>query len=183
MKSSSNRATGDNLNYHVREAFVHDSSLLAELGAQTFREAFESFMAPFVLNAHITETYNQARQKEELNDPSKKFLILEHNRVAVGYALLHAHATPLAVRDARAIELSRLYLLKAYRGRGLGRALMQECLKLSLRRGHKSIWLAVWERNERAVSFYGKSGFEVVGTRPKENAESEGEDLIMSRLL
>jgi len=179
----SDEATKEDQNYCLREAVINDSALLSELGARAFREAFESFMSPFTMDAHIAATYNQSRQMDELADSSKKILIIEQGGIAAGYALLHAHESPLVVRDVNSIELSRIYLRQDFIGHGLGRALMLECLEEARRRDHKSIWLAVWEKNERAVSFYGKFGFERVGIRPKNADSSAGEDLIMCRLL
>jgi ribosomal protein S18 acetylase RimI-like enzyme len=33
-------------------------------------------------------------------------------------------------------------------------------------RGARTLWLGVWERNERAKSFYRKCGFRDVGSQP-----------------
>jgi ribosomal protein S18 acetylase RimI-like enzyme len=45
------------------------------------------------------------------------------------------------------------------------------------------MWLQVWERNERAIAFYKRWGFEVVGVGSKELGNSTGTDLIMVRML
>jgi ribosomal protein S18 acetylase RimI-like enzyme len=39
-------------------------------------------------------------------------------------------------------------------GKGVGKALMQECINKAKELQMKSIWLGVWEQNERAIGFY-----------------------------
>jgi GNAT superfamily N-acetyltransferase len=120
---------------------------------------------------------------EELTNPSRKCLIAEREGIAVGYAMLHAHkALPIAAGE-NPIELERLYLLHDSIGHGLGYVLACKCIEESRRSFHDAIWLQVWERNERAIAFYKKLGFESFGVGSKELGTSKGTDLIMARLL
>jgi ribosomal protein S18 acetylase RimI-like enzyme len=167
----------------IRIAGIRDAALLSQLGARTFREAFGRFIPPMDLDSYISATYNPARQMDELTNPLRKFLIAEREGIAVGYALLHAHEVLPIVAGENPIELERLYLLQDSIGRGLGCLLMCKCIEESRRSAHKSMWLQVWERNERAISFYRKWGFEGVGIRSKELGKSIGKDLIMARKI
>ncbi len=40
---------------------------------------------------------------------------------------------------------------------------MQGCIQEALQRGCDSVWLGVWEKNSRAISFYKKMGLQEVG--------------------
>ena len=62
-----------------------------------------------------------------------------------------------------AIELERIYAQKQLIGKGVGSALMNACLDHAARHSFESVWLGVWERNERAISFYERFGFKAVG--------------------
>lgn len=170
-------------NYAIRIAGVADAELLAQLGVQTFRDAFGRFIPPEDLEAYIVATYSTSIQMDELANSAKTFLIVESEGLAVGYAMLHAHEAPPVAVIENATELARLYLLRDSIGYGIGSALMRECTEESQRRAHQAIWLQVWERNERAIVFYKKWGFEVVGVGSKELGDSTGTDLIMVRTL
>lgn len=61
------------------------------------------------------------------------------------------------------LELKRLYVARAWHGRGVAQALMNAVLDAARARGAKTLWLGVWERNPRAVAFYEKYGFTRVG--------------------
>ena len=62
-----------------------------------------------------------------------------------------------------ATKMERLYLLKEFYDLKLGQHLMQHAIDLSKAAGEKGMWLNVWKENERALRFYTKQGFEVVG--------------------
>ena len=58
------------------------------------------------------------------------------------------------------IEIARIYALKKSIGKGVGRELMQKCISIAREMNRDIIWLGVWEKNERAIQFYRKWGFE-----------------------
>jgi ribosomal protein S18 acetylase RimI-like enzyme len=60
---------------------------------------------------------------------------------------------------------------------------MQASLDAARRDGHKTLWLGVWERNERAISFYRRWGFEVVGHHVFRLGSDDQSDLIMERAV
>ncbi len=175
--------TAEDPRHDIRIAGIQDAALLSELGARSFREAFGRFIPPMDLDSYINATYNPAGQMDELTDPLREFLIAESEGLAVGYAMLHAHEALPIVAGENPIELERLYLLQDSIGRGLGSVLMRKCMEESRSCAHKSMWLQVWERNERAIAFYRKWGFECVGVRPKKLGTSIATDWIMARMI
>jgi ribosomal protein S18 acetylase RimI-like enzyme len=67
------------------------------------------------------------------------------------------------VTQPDAIELVRLYVDQAWQGAGIGRALLSAAFDAARAMGGQALWLGVWERNERAIAFYRRHGFERVG--------------------
>ncbi|MCC6138474.1 MAG: GNAT family N-acetyltransferase [Bdellovibrionaceae bacterium] len=61
------------------------------------------------------------------------------------------------------LELKRFYLQHEYHGKGIAQDMMEFCFLKSKDLGHKKFWLGVWEKNDRAQSFYKKFGFRKVG--------------------
>jgi ribosomal protein S18 acetylase RimI-like enzyme len=45
-------------------------------------------------------------------------------------------------------------------GKGIGSALLQNCIDMAKEINREIIWLGVWEHNYRAIYFYTKWGFE-----------------------
>lgn len=52
-------------------------------------------------------------------------------------------------------ELDDLYVLPAFQCRGIGTQIMEKCIRQS----EKPLWLYVFSRNIRAISFYERFGF------------------------
>jgi ribosomal protein S18 acetylase RimI-like enzyme len=46
-------------------------------------------------------------------------------------------------------------------------------------RGYDSIWLGVWEKNQRAIDFYRRWGFEEVGTHTFKLGTDPQNDFVM----
>lgn len=72
-----------------------------------------------------------------------------------------------------------------FRGEGLGSLLMERALKKSITAGLERIELDVFSSNRRAISVYGKFGFQVEGTKRFARKTKSGyEDIIiMARIL
>jgi ribosomal protein S18 acetylase RimI-like enzyme len=169
--------------FSLRRATAADAATLAELGARTFHDTFAADNRPEDMAAYLSSAFTAERLAEELADPRSVFLVAESEGEAVGYAKLHAGETHEGVRGERAIELARLYAAKEWLGRGVGPALMRECLAEARRRGHRTIWLGVWEHNLRAIAFYRRFGFRDAGAQIFVVGFDEQTDAVMERAL
>ena len=167
----------------VRRARVDDAALLAELGARTFSETFAADNRPEDMSAYLAAAFGRELQLNELADPQATFFIAEVDGVAAGYAKLHPGRTPASVKGERPVELVRLYVAQAWLGRGVGAALMRECLGEAGRAGYQTMWLGVWERNMRARAFYRKWNFRDVGKHIFQLGDDPQTDILMERSL
>ena len=68
-----------------------------------------------------------------------------------------------------------------WQGKGVGSALMRACIDKAESGGHDSVWLGVWQSNSRAVAFYQKWGFRIVGVQTFAVGDDVQPDHIMER--
>jgi ribosomal protein S18 acetylase RimI-like enzyme len=167
----------------IRRGTLEDVALLCELGARTFSETFAADNTPDNLAAYVSTFFNVAQQTSELEDPASTFLIGEVDGSAVGYAQLHAGEPEQAIEGADPIELVRLYVSREWLGRRIGEQLMRACIDAAREAGHQTIWLGVWERNERAQAFYRKWNFRTVGEHVFQLGSDPQRDFLMERPL
>lgn len=165
----------------IRQATVEDAGLLSELGARTFAETFAADNTPEDLAAYTAASFSVAQMTTELEHPASIFLIAELNGSAAGYAKLHSGEPEKCIEGANPIELNRIYVSSDWLGRGVGEQLMRACLDEARRTGHETIWLGVWERNERAQAFYRKWNFRTVGEHMFRLGSDLQRDLLMER--
>jgi ribosomal protein S18 acetylase RimI-like enzyme len=60
---------------------------------------------------------------------------------------------------------------------------MRACVDEARKAGHETIWLGVWERNERAQAFYRKWDFRPVGEHTFPLGADLQRDVLMERTL
>ena len=148
----------------IRTGVATDATALADLAARTFRETFAADNRPEDMALHIAHAYGTSQQQRELVDPDVTTLLVEVDGQLAGYAQLRSGVAPACVIGEAPVELWRFYIAQPWHGRGVAQALMRRVASEAYRRGGRTLWLGVWERNERAKSFYHRNGFMDVGS-------------------
>jgi diamine N-acetyltransferase len=171
------------LDLTIRHGTPADAKALADFGARAFRDAFGADNRPSDMALYVGRTYGVSQQEAELTNPEIATLLAEVDGQLAGYAQLRANSAPDCVMDMAPIELWRFYVAEAWHGRGVARALMNRVETEARGRGARTLWLAVWERNERAKAFYRKCGFTDVGSQHFVLGTDVQNDRIMVRSL
>ena len=167
----------------IRRAVPQEALAVADLAARTFVDAFGPDNQPEDVRTHLARYCSPSTLQRELADPSWTTLVAESAAGLVGYAQLRDAAPPVPVGAEPACQLYRFYLERDRRGTGLARRLMAAALDDARARGARALWLTTWDRNGRALAFYQRSGFEVVGTTTFTVGEDPQRDLVLSRPL
>ncbi|HXT49462.1 MAG TPA: GNAT family N-acetyltransferase [Thermoanaerobaculia bacterium] len=167
----------------IRAAREGDAAALAELAERTFRDTFAVDNDPANMDLHCARHYSPAIQAAEIASPTAATLVVEHEGELIAYAQLGRQPRADENDAAPAVEIYRFYALSAWHGTGLAAALMDECVALAREAGAAAIRLGVWERNPRAIRFYEKHGFAVVGSQPFVLGNDPQLDLVMVRPL
>lgn len=131
--------------------------------------------------AYLAEAFGPEKQAAQLADPANVFLIAEAEDHPVGYAHLRFAPAPEAIVGRAPMEIRRFYACKEWIGRGVGALLMEECMARARRAGCDAVWLDVWEHNDRAMAFYRKWGFVLVGSQRFKLGNDLQYDLLMAR--
>src|SRR5512143_3403268 len=167
----------------MRYATASDNVLLTELGARTFQDTFAEDNTLENMADYLAASYSPEIQAAEIADPSAVFMIAEIAGAAAGYAHLRGGSPPSCITGSRPIELVRLYARHDSIGCGVGAALIQACSAEAERRGYNTLWLGVWEHNERARTFYGRWGFQQVGEHIFQLGNDPQTDFLLQRAL
>jgi ribosomal protein S18 acetylase RimI-like enzyme len=166
----------------IRHAITDDVAALATLAEKSFRHAFAGENRAEDVDAYVSEAFSVDRLRGELSDRDSAFLLAcDGGGHIEGYAKLRAGLADDAVTGPDPFEIERLYADPAAIGLGIGAALMRACLDEAAARGYRTIWLGVWVRNARAISFYERWGFRTVGSHQFTLGADQQIDLIMER--
>jgi tRNA (Thr-GGU) A37 N-methylase/ribosomal protein S18 acetylase RimI-like enzyme len=171
----------DDAEVTIRIADTGDAQLLAELGERTFRETFGAANTPQDMAAYTSCSFGLHTQAMELADEASTFLIAEVAGIAVGYARIRSGLAPACVAGIRPVEIVRFYVDGPWIGTDVSGVLMAACLAETRKRSSDVVWLDVWEHNPRAIAFYEKWGFSIVGTQDFLLGNDVQHDLLMAR--
>lgn len=165
----------------LRKADPADAAQLARLAERTFRDTFGAANSDEDMDRHCRTSYGEAIQAAEIADPKRLTLLGEDDGRLVGYAQLRWEGAPECVAAQAPGEIQRLYVDAAWHGKGVAQQLMHACIAEMQARGSDVAWLGVWERNPRAIAFYGKLGFVEVGDHVFAVGDDPQRDIVMAR--
>lgn len=164
----------------LRRAAPADAPSLAVLAERTFRDTFGPRNSPGNMDQHCAKVFGTDIQLREIEDPGLVTTLAEEGHQLVGFSqlrLFHAHSSVTAERPA---ELNRIYVASEWQGRGVASELLQNALDTASKAGCDRLWLGVWEHNAKAMAFYRKFGFEIVGSHAFMLGQDRQRDLVMS---
>jgi len=164
----------------IRAATSADAETLARLAERTFRDTFAAENSPADIDHHCVTNFGEDIQLLEVRDPNYVTIVADHDGELVAFAQVRLHSPKRIVRAERPAELHRLYVLEDWHGRGIAHEIMSAVLSAPALNGADALWLSVWERNPRAIAFYRKYGFNVVGDQVFQVGADPQRDLVMA---
>jgi ribosomal protein S18 acetylase RimI-like enzyme len=150
-------------NTRVRLATEADAELIADISRQTFYDTFVSHNTKENMDKFMTSQFSKERLMSELDDVENIFFLAYVDDQLAGYAKLRDSRNPEPLQNVPAMEIMRIYSTTAMIGKGIGKLLMETSIAEAIKRKKEILWLGVWEKNQRAIDFYNKWGFEKFG--------------------
>jgi diamine N-acetyltransferase len=147
-----------------------DVSWLLPLAKRWFCDAFEAYYRPEHFLGYVNRAFVESVWREELRNPQHEFVVLWQEQQPWGYYKLSGDPThqPACLPSSNVLEIGRFYLDQRRHGSGLAQRMMDHALAQARQQGREGLWLGVWEYNHRAMGFYRKYHFRVIGTHPFE---------------
>jgi diamine N-acetyltransferase len=167
----------------VRPVGPNEASLLAEIGARSFYDAFIDKTRSEDMADYLAKNFAVDKCQAELAREHSYFFFGVLDGCPVGYFHLVAGERPDCISSVTAVELKRIYLLQKFIGQGFGAALINTAVEVARQNGFSGMWLSVWEENPRAIEFYRKWGFCEVGKAGFLVGNDLQQDLLFYRLL
>ncbi len=144
----------------IRIACKEDAALIADMSRITFYDAFARDNTKEDMDIFLNQQFTKAALMKEVEEEDGVFLLAYAGNEPCGYARMRLNNKEHIIATENAIEIARIYALSSAIGKGVGSALMQYCIDMAIGLSKNNIWLGVWEKNERAIAFYKRWGFE-----------------------
>lgn len=147
----------------IVKATLQDAPLLAKIGQQTFMESHGKSAPEKDLNNYMENNLSVENFKNELADSSNIYHLVYSNNRATGYSKIILNTSNKNLKEENITKLERLYILKEFYNLKLGYQLLLFNVNLAKQNSQIGLWLNVWTENKRAINFYKKTGFKIIG--------------------
>ncbi|HYF91368.1 MAG TPA: GNAT family N-acetyltransferase [Symbiobacteriaceae bacterium] len=134
-----------------------DTSFTTDRIYRLDRQAFSFTLAEQRVSPPLTKTVCHMADEISSLQKMEHTVVAAVNRMVVGFAAAQHSAWN------NRVVLWHLYVLPAYRGYGIGTALMQSVLAYAEAAGAWCVWLEAQNVNYPALQFYIKRGFRICG--------------------
>ncbi|MDK1286296.1 GNAT family N-acetyltransferase [Pseudoalteromonas umbrosa] len=145
-----------------REATLKDSANIAALSAQVWLHNYALDGVNDAISAYVLSEFTAENIANKIKDNSYQYILCENASNLTGLVSLDYSAT-CPVTSKPSPELDRLYIQEPFTGKGLGRKLLDAAINTCKNAGHSKLWLTVFHKNERALAFYKRHNFKVIG--------------------
>jgi ribosomal protein S18 acetylase RimI-like enzyme len=162
-----------------RAATAEDAGAIASLFARSFTATFGHLYRPEDLGDFLADM-SAERFREEIADPRFHFRLAEDRGELAGYIKLGPPDLPVET-PPDTIQLYQLYVLEAWQGSGIAKALTEWAFTTAADEGARHMQLSVYIDNHRARRFYERYGFVGVGRYRFMVGAHADEDVVMRR--
>ena len=146
-------------NIEIKRASLSDLNLLQNIGRLTFSETFAEGNTEENMKKYLEEGFSNEKLTVELKNPDSEFYFAIQENEVIGYLKINHGQSQTELKDATAMEIERIYVLKDFHGKNVGQLLYQKAIDIAKEKNADYVWLGVWEENPRAINFYKKNGF------------------------
>lgn len=148
----------------INKATIGDYKIIVEIGKVSVEEAHRGSCSAKDLNEFLEKNYNNEAIKSELSNEGNIYYIINVDGEPAGFSKIIFNSEHPNIQQKNVTKLDRIYLLSKFFNLKLGFELLQFNIDLSKRNNQSGIWLFTWTGNNRAVNFYKKNGFNIIGS-------------------
>jgi len=122
--------------------------------------SYASFIPESDLKSYFDLRYTEEAFLSMFDDPLTQGFVAEKDDQIAGYSRLFFN------RDENRLYVPSLYFLPDFQGQGMGRQLLDTAEEYAAEKGLDKLWIGVMVRNNPALVFYRKVGFQFVREEP-----------------
>ena len=172
---------------NIRPATPSDIPNLVVLRQQVWIATYADEGIRDEFSKYVLAEFTIEKMMASLNDPKRAILVAENGEHLIGYVEIAFDRQPpqpiLEEKGHLFPEITTLYVLERFLGKGIGYKLLEEAEQLIKSKGHSAVWLDVFCENERAIRFYERQNFIRVGISYFEEMGARYENIVMAKIL
>lgn len=147
-----------------RRANINDADNIAVLKQQVWIatyavEGIRSEFSKYVLTAFTVENVQNT-----IKDNFREIIVAEINNHIVGCVEIALNEKCPVALEKDCPEIAVLYVLERFIGNNIGKKLLDKAIEYIQSINHNSLWLTVYHENQKAIDFYLRNQFKIIGS-------------------
>ena len=146
---------------NVRKVGLPDLQELRDIGIESYVPHYAHMWKPNGLDWYLERCFSQEFLGKELADPNVEYYIISSAEQNIGILKLVLQK-PVPDSDIEnALYLEKIYFIKEWTGKGVGRELMNFTIKRASEIESDCVWLVAMDTAEKPVQAYERAGFAI----------------------
>lgn len=166
----------------IRSAVVSDVPRLSVLYRTVYIDTYALDGVTTEFTNFMEDKFSHARLERSISANPEHTIVATFRGNLVGVAELELDR-PCPVGELVAPELAKLYVLNRFKGKGIGKRLLQQVENLLRNNGHPKLWLWAYAVNDHALEFYKRNGYLDIGNAFFKMTENEYENRVLVKSL
>lgn len=168
-----------NMDIDIKSVSLTDIHQLQKIGRKTFVETFSAVNTAENMVKYLEDSFSLEKLTEELNNKNAGFYFAVFENKVIGYLKVNFGQSQTELKDHRALEIERIYVVREFHGKNVGQLLYEKAMQIARQMNADYVWLGVWEENLRAINFYKKNGFVAFDKHIFKLGDDEQTDIMM----
>ncbi|MBQ4819182.1 GNAT family N-acetyltransferase [Aquimarina sp. MMG016] len=168
----------------LSRAKIEDAENISYLGATTFDQSFGYlFRDREDIEGYLRKTFSLEKITQSIQKSHNIYWLVKEDDSPIGYAKLQLDSPSDFIKNDKTCKLQKLYMLKGTSSKGIGSRLQQLIFDKAIEEGQEYLWLSALKQNERAIAFYKRNDYLIVGEHPYSIGKEDFEFWVMGRKL
>lgn len=167
----------------IRKAELIDLEKITVLKQQVWVSTYAEKGITKEFSDYVLSEFSLYDTRKSILDTKRKILIAEIDSHLIGYIEISFTPNYPIPSLINIPKISVIYVLEKFCGMGVGQKLLEEALRILKEKQFTAAWLTAYNRNLRAINFFKKNHFEMIGITHFEMSENKYENTIMIRKI
>ncbi|MBP1631151.1 MAG: spermidine/spermine N(1)-acetyltransferase [Bacteroidetes bacterium] len=165
----------------IRKAELFDIENITVLKQQVWVSTYAEKGITKEFSDYVLSEFSMYNTRKSILDIDRNLLIAEIENHLIGCIEISFASNYPIPSLVNIPEISVLYVLEKFCGMGVGQKLLEEALLILKKKHFTAAWLTAYHKNHKALSFYKKNHFEMIGITHFEMSENKYENTILIR--
>ena len=110
----------------LKRGTLNDLFTLKELVSMNYIDTCDKDITQAYITEYIDKTFTIPKLSKELTREDSLFYLMYVDKKLVGYTKLNKYEAQLDIKSPKSLEIEKIYILKDYQSKGLGKTLLNE---------------------------------------------------------